>query len=225
LAFFSIPSNEGTELKLQCLWDSTQPYPTNNKAELEAVCTAIKVAEQQGISRLKVLTDSTYVEGCVNTWRRGWEASRRWTTSNGQPVRNRHLIEHLYQLVDQDHLSVRIEFSRRDRSMGNILADSLARTGAALWRSELWCDLCRVHKHATHACRKLRSNSSSQCAVCRRRSHATAGCWFLTADQFPAWLLHCKSCGKKDQHPTFKCSSRGPAADSVLDRLHKLSLF
>ena len=61
-----------------------------------------------GISRLKVLTDSTYVEGCVNTWRRGWEASRRWTTSNGQPVRNRHLIEHLYQLVDQDHLSVRI---------------------------------------------------------------------------------------------------------------------
>ncbi len=46
--FFSIPSNEGTELKLQCLWDSTQPYPTNNKAELEAVCTAIKVAEQQG---------------------------------------------------------------------------------------------------------------------------------------------------------------------------------
>ena len=54
------------------------------------------------------------------------------------------------------HVTAAKEFSRRDRSMGNILADSLARTGAALWRSELWCDLCRVHKHATHACRKLR---------------------------------------------------------------------
>ena len=53
------------------------------------------------IRNLKVFTDSRYVEGCVNVWRRKWE-SNGWINSKNRPVENKELIQQLCKMADED---------------------------------------------------------------------------------------------------------------------------
>ena len=52
------------------------------------------------IRNLKVLTDSRYVEGCVNVWRDKWE-SNGWINSKNRPVENQEIIQRLCELADE----------------------------------------------------------------------------------------------------------------------------
>ena len=53
------------------------------------------------IRNLKVLTDSRYVEGCVNVWRHKWE-SNGWVNSKKRSVENKEIIQRLCELADED---------------------------------------------------------------------------------------------------------------------------
>ena len=52
------------------------------------------------IRNLKVLTDSRYVEGCMNVWRDKWE-SNGWINSKNRPVENQEIIQRLCELADE----------------------------------------------------------------------------------------------------------------------------
>ncbi len=67
------------------------PRPcTNNRAELTAVLMGLRalVAPRS----VTIRTDSQYTMNSLTIWREGW-MERGWRTSQGEPVKNRELIE------------------------------------------------------------------------------------------------------------------------------------
>ena len=58
---------------------------TNNRMEMMAVIEAL--GQLPGPSRVRVFTDSQYVQKGISEWLPGWKA-RRWRTAANQPVKN-----------------------------------------------------------------------------------------------------------------------------------------
>ena len=74
--------------------------PTNNAAEIEAACQAVRLATKAGISRLKIFTDSKFTIQCVTSWMPSWKRNG-WKTAKNEPVKNQRELEELDCALNQ----------------------------------------------------------------------------------------------------------------------------
>ena len=98
---------------------------TNNRMELTAVIRALEALKRH--CRVRVHTDSTYVQQGISVWIHSWK-KRGWRTSDKKPVKNVDLwqqLDDLAQKHDIEWLWVR-GHSGHD---GNERADELANRG------------------------------------------------------------------------------------------------
>lgn len=98
---------------------------TNNRMELTAVIRALEALKRH--CRVRVHTDSTYVQQGISLWIHNWK-KRGWRTSDKKPVKNVDLwqqLDDLAQKHDIEWLWVR-GHSGHD---GNERADELANRG------------------------------------------------------------------------------------------------
>lgn len=69
---------------------------TNNRMELTAVIRALEALKRP--SRVRLHTDSQYVQKGISQWIRDWKR-RGWRTSDKKPVKNRDLWQRLDELA------------------------------------------------------------------------------------------------------------------------------
>ena len=72
-----------------------EPDTTNNRMELTAVIEALRALNRS--CRVRIVTDSQYVQKGVESWMADWKR-RNWKTSAGKPVANRDLWEELWAI-------------------------------------------------------------------------------------------------------------------------------
>ena len=75
-----------------------EPQTTNNRMEMTAVIEAL--SQLKRASKVRVYTDSQYVQKGISEWLPGWKA-RRWRTAANQPVKNVDLWQRLDALAAQ----------------------------------------------------------------------------------------------------------------------------
>jgi ribonuclease HI len=75
---------------------------TNNRMELTAVIEALRVLKRP--VRVRVHTDSTYVQKGISEWIHSWKKNG-WRTKAKEPVKNADLWEVLDALVQQHHVT------------------------------------------------------------------------------------------------------------------------
>ena len=73
--------------------------PTNNAAEIEAATQAVRLAKDNHVTKLKILTDSKFLIQCVKDWMPGWKRNN-WRTAKNEPVKNRLELEELDQALN-----------------------------------------------------------------------------------------------------------------------------
>ena len=78
-----------------------EPQTTNNRMEMMAVIEALR--QLPGPSRVRVFTDSQYVQKGISEWLPGWKA-RRWRTAANQPVKNVDLWQRMDALASQHQI-------------------------------------------------------------------------------------------------------------------------
>ncbi len=74
---------------------------TNNRMEMMAVIEAL--GQLSGPSRVRVFTDSQYVQKGISEWLPGWKA-RHWRTAANQPVKNVDLWQRMDALAAQHQI-------------------------------------------------------------------------------------------------------------------------
>ena len=119
--------------------------PTSNRAELRATIAALQFRHWtgEGLQRLVIATDSSYVvEGCTQ-WVKKWPQTR-WATRTGAPVKNRDLWEEIINEMDHwNGLGMEVQFWLIPRKL-NSLADGLAREAAGFPSQENWSKISGV---------------------------------------------------------------------------------
>ena len=75
-----------------------EPQTTNNRMEMTAVIEAL--SQLKRASKVRVYTDSQYVQKGISEWLPGWKA-HRWRTAANQPVKNVDLWQRLDALSAQ----------------------------------------------------------------------------------------------------------------------------
>lgn len=98
---------------------------TNNRMELTAVIRALEALKRP--CKIKVYTDSVYVQKGISEWIIGWKA-RNWRTSDKKPVKNDDLWRELDVLVQQHQIQW-IWVKGHAGDVGNERADMLANKG------------------------------------------------------------------------------------------------
>lgn len=104
-----------------------EPLTTNNRMELTAVIRALEALNRR--CKVKVHTDSQYVQKGISEWISGWK-KRGWKTADKKPVKNVDLWMELDTLAAQhdiEWLWVRGHAGHE----GNERADQLANQGCA----------------------------------------------------------------------------------------------
>jgi ribonuclease HI len=75
------------------------PATTNQRMEITAALEALRFWTAQPVSRIEVVSDSTYVVNCFkDRWWQGWQR-RNWRNTANKPVANRDLWEPLIELA------------------------------------------------------------------------------------------------------------------------------
>lgn len=100
---------------------------TNNRMEILAIISFLE--EFQEPTKIKVYSDSQYTIDSVTKWIYGWMRNN-WTTSQGQPVKNKDLFERLFKLV-KFHTVTFIKVPAHTGIPENERADELAKEAAA----------------------------------------------------------------------------------------------
>lgn len=100
---------------------------TNNRMELTAVIRALEALKRP--SKVKIYTDSVYVQKGITEWIHGWK-TRGWRTSDKKPVKNDELWRELDGL-SQRHEIEWIWVKGHAGDVGNERADALANQGVA----------------------------------------------------------------------------------------------
>jgi len=100
---------------------------TNNRMELTAVIRALESLKRP--SRIKLYTDSSYVQKGMTEWLVGWKA-KNWRTADKKPVKNDDLWKTL-DILAQTHQIEWIWVRGHDGNVGNERADALANEGVA----------------------------------------------------------------------------------------------
>ena len=98
---------------------------TNNRMELTAVIEGLRQLKRA--CRVRVHTDSQYVQKGINEWVANWKR-KGWKTSTGQPVKNRDLWEELDRLAVEHHVEWHWVRGHAGHE-GNERADALANLG------------------------------------------------------------------------------------------------
>jgi ribonuclease HI len=98
---------------------------TNNRMELTAVIQAMRALKRS--SRVRLHTDSQYVQKGITEWLTEWKR-RGWKTSSKAPVKNADLWRELDQLVHRHHIEWRWVRGHAGHP-GNERADQLANLG------------------------------------------------------------------------------------------------
>jgi ribonuclease HI len=98
---------------------------TNNRMELTAVIRALEALKKT--SKIKVYTDSVYVQKGITEWIKGWKM-RNWRTSDKKPVKNDDLWKQL-DVLAQQHQIEWIWVKGHAGNAGNERADALANQG------------------------------------------------------------------------------------------------
>ena len=104
-----------------------EPHTTNNRMEMTAVIRALEALTKP--SRVRLHTDSRYVQQGISEWIHSWK-KRGWRTADKKPVKNEDLWRRLDELAgrhDIEWLWVR----GHDGNPGNERADELANLGVA----------------------------------------------------------------------------------------------
>src|SRR5689334_3947075 len=78
-----------------------EPLTTNNRMELTAVIRALEALKRP--FKVRVHTDSVYVQKGISEWIHGWKV-RGWRTSDKKPVKNDDLWRELDALVQQHQI-------------------------------------------------------------------------------------------------------------------------
>jgi ribonuclease HI len=100
---------------------------TNNRMELTAVIRALEILKRP--SRIKLYTDSSYVQKGMTEWLNGWKA-KNWRTADKKPVKNADLWK-ILDVLAQAHQIEWIWVRGHDGNDGNERADALANEGVA----------------------------------------------------------------------------------------------
>lgn len=103
-----------------------EPHTTNNRMELTAVIRALAALKRP--CKVRIHTDSQYVQQGISNWIRDWKR-RGWKTADGKPVKNLDLWRELDELAGKHEIEwvwVRGHAGHR----GNERADELANLGA-----------------------------------------------------------------------------------------------
>ena len=102
-----------------------EAHTTNNRMELTAVIRALEALKRP--CRVKLYTDSKYVQQGIGVWIHDWK-KRGWKTAAKQPVKNADLWRQLDELA-QPHEIEWIWVRGHDGHDGNERADELANRG------------------------------------------------------------------------------------------------
>lgn len=102
-----------------------EPLTTNNRMELTAVIRALEALKRP--CKIKVYTDSVYVQKGISEWIIGWKA-RNWRTADKKPVKNDDLWRELDLLVQQHQIQW-LWVKGHAGDVGNERADMLANKG------------------------------------------------------------------------------------------------
>jgi ribonuclease HI len=102
-----------------------EPETTNNRMELTAVIRALEQLKRP--SKVRLSTDSQYVQKGISEWIHGWKA-RGWKTASKAPVKN----ADLWRLLDEVSSKHQVEWlwvKGHAGHEGNERADMLANKG------------------------------------------------------------------------------------------------
>ena len=103
------------------------PGTTNNRMELTAVIRALEALQRP--SRVRLHTDSQYVQLGISQWIHNWK-KRGWRTADRKPVKNEDLWRELDALREQHDIEW-LWVRGHDGNPGNERADALANLGVA----------------------------------------------------------------------------------------------
>ena len=109
-----------------------EAHTTNNRMELTAVIRALEALGKG--SRVKLHTDSQYVQLGISEWIHAWKR-RGWRTADRKPVKNEDLWRRLDELREGHDIEW-IWVRGHDGDPGNERADELANLGVASARDE-----------------------------------------------------------------------------------------
>jgi ribonuclease HI len=125
--------------KIAELWYGLyNPRGTNNSAELNALCHALRMAEAEIESgnTVEICSDSAYSINCIRSWAQGWE-KRGWKKAGGE-IKNLGIIQDCYAIyrrikgeLNLTHVAAHVG------TEGNELADRMAMLGAQSKEKEL----------------------------------------------------------------------------------------
>jgi len=104
-----------------------EAHTTNNRMEMTAVIRALE-ALQPG-SRVRLHTDSQYVQQGISEWIHAWK-KRGWRTADKKPVKNEDLWLRLDELASEHEIEW-LWVRGHDGNPGNERADELANLGVA----------------------------------------------------------------------------------------------
>jgi ribonuclease HI len=102
-----------------------EPDTTNNRMELTAAIEALGALKES--CRVKLYTDSKYVQNGITEWLPNW-VRRGWRTAGKKPVRNQDLWQRLSALADAHQVEWHWVKGHAGHP-GNELADALANQG------------------------------------------------------------------------------------------------
>lgn len=113
----------------KCYYGLYMEDSTNNIAELKALYEALKIAsdyKSKGIRNILIKTDSKYSLDCLTTWIEGW-LKRNWLNPKRQPIKNRDIIEPMYNLylTLKDVVSIKHVYAHSGIE-GNEIADRMS---------------------------------------------------------------------------------------------------
>ena len=103
------------------------PDTTNNRMELTAVIRALEALKRP--SRVRLHTDSQYVQLGISQWIHSWK-KRGWRTADRKPVKNEDLWRELDALRERHEIEW-LWVRGHDGNPGNERADELANLGVA----------------------------------------------------------------------------------------------
>ena len=125
---------------------------TNETMELLAIIQAIKIIEKKimngtNIKIIYIYTDSMYIINCMTKWYTSWVNSN-WKKKNGEDVKNKDLIQTLYNLKNKyitifkhvrSHQSEPTNKNSDEHKYwyGNFMADQLAQSASSQYVKEL----------------------------------------------------------------------------------------
>jgi len=104
-----------------------EAHTTNNRMEMTAVIRALEALKRK--SRVRLHTDSKYVQQGISEWIHSWK-KRGWRTADRKPVKNEDLWRRLDQLAGEHEIEW-LWVRGHDGNPGNERADELANLGVA----------------------------------------------------------------------------------------------